>query len=207
VLRCLVMNLGSPLAGCSMKRFLIDFHSVGLVVKSRTDLAEHKRLYAHNNDGFGELLEHDVSFTPLRSALTVSTIAVAHGRQGVMGGREWKPLLPLAYCLLAEPDQEQAAHDAVLNGLFSGKSEPRKPDDWLLVLHKPIRLPSKVSEMALSAGLLAGDLSAHVTLPRQTEGELRRLVNNAGKYMPDFNIAYFRAVAPIQQTVSFLRLA
>src|SRR5258707_14846378 len=56
-----------------------------VVLASRTDLAEHKRPYAHNNDGFGELLEHDVSFTPLRCALTVSTIAVAHGRQGVTG--------------------------------------------------------------------------------------------------------------------------
>jgi len=155
-------------------------------------------------DGFGELLEHDVSFMPLRSALTVSTIAVANGRQRVTGGRDWKPLVPLAYHLLAEPDQEQAAHDAVLNGLFGGKPEPRKPADWLQVLHKPIRLPSKVLEMALSAGLLTGDLSAHVTLPRQTEAELRRLANNAGTHMPDFNNAYFRAVAPIQQTVSFL---
>jgi hypothetical protein len=153
------------------------------------------------SDGLAALLDEDFSFTPLRSTLTVNTVAVAHGRQRVTSGRDWLPLLPLAQHLLANPDDEQATHEAVTRGLLAGKPEPRWPADWLPILARPIALPPAVERLALTAGLLSLDRSGCVTLPRSTEAELQRL---AGNYVPDFNAAYFRAVAPLQQTLGFL---
>ncbi|MCI0537109.1 MAG: DUF1887 family CARF protein [Verrucomicrobiales bacterium] len=152
-------------------------------------------------EGLAALLEDDFTFTPLRTALTVNTLAVAHGRQRVTGGRDWRPFLPLAEHLVANPDEEQATHAAITKDLLAGKPEPRKPADWLPILAKPVGLPAEVAGLAIGAGLLQNDSSGQVTLPRATEAELQRLANN---YVPDFNAAYFRAVSPLQQALGFL---
>jgi hypothetical protein len=152
-------------------------------------------------EGLTELLDDDFSFTPLRASLTVNTLAVAHGRQRVTGGRDWRPFLPLAQHLLGHPDQEQTTHDAITKGLFGGKPEPRTPADWLPVLARHIVLPDEVTRLAVSAGLVQTDSSGKTTLTRATEAELQRL---ADSYVPDFNPAYFRAISPIQQALGFL---
>jgi hypothetical protein len=64
----------------------------------------------HTADGLVELLEGDFSFNPLSKALTVNTVAVAHGRQRVTSGRDWRPFLALARRLLAHCDDEEHTH-------------------------------------------------------------------------------------------------
>lgn len=149
-------------------------------------------------EGLAVLLEDDFSFTPLRTALTVNTVAVAHGRERVTSGRDWRPFLSLAQHLLSHPEEEQATHDAVSKRLLGGKLEPRTPADWLAVVAKPVALPADVARLAITAGLLHSDSNGQVTLPRGTETELRRLATN---FVP---AAYFHAISPLQQALGFL---
>jgi len=151
-----------------------------------------------------ERLGNDWSFTPLLRALTVEVVARANGCRSVSAGRDWRPLVPLARHLLDHPADEEAAHGTLHapSGLVPGGREPRKPALWLPLLDQDFPLPPALLRLALDTGIIApGRGPGTARLPQQSRGELEHL---ATRHVEDYLPRYFRAVAPLQQTISLL---
>jgi hypothetical protein len=150
-----------------------------------------------------EFLDADWSFTPIRNQLQIHIVAIANGIQRVTGGKPWKPMLPLATYMLDNQTEEQAAHDALhgASGLFPHGREPRTPHDWLSLIDTPFKLPGTIAVLAAEAGLVRPTGRSEVMLVDGARNELQFLV---ATHVNDFNTRYFKAIGPIQQTISFL---
>ncbi len=150
-----------------------------------------------------ELLLGDWSFTPLRNSLRVDTVAIANGVPRVTNGQDWRAMLPLAKRLFENQAEEDAVHAALHgpSGLFPRGNEPRTPQDWLPFFDRPIRLPEPVLSLAIDAGLLRRLSATEAALPDDSRKELDHLANHR---VPDYTARYFKAIAPLQQSVGFL---
>jgi hypothetical protein len=172
------------------------------------DTADEVFVDGHTAEGLPDLFEGDFSFTPLRSYLTVSVIALAHGRGKVTSGRDWRPLLTLARHLLDAAEEERVTLDALYGagGFFPRAQGPVSPEDWLKVLDSEFYLPSKVSEMAAKAGLLRISGSGGCLLPEVTRGELTALAEarSQKRFVPEYDSRRVAATAPMQYSVNFL---
>ncbi|MBX3733403.1 MAG: DUF1887 family protein [Verrucomicrobiae bacterium] len=159
-------------------------------------------------DGLAAHLDDDFSFTPLRSVLTVNTIAVANGCERVTGGRDWKPFMPLAEHLFNNESEASDVHEAILGtkGLFPGGREPRSPGDWLRVLDVDFALPTEVARLAADCGLVRTSAAGACRLPDVTRNDLQALddAHTRNEYVPDFNRRRIAATNPVQQAASFL---
>jgi len=148
------------------------------------------------------LLGDDQTFTAIARRLTVNSVVVAHGRERVTGGQDWRPLLTLGRHLLHHRTEEQATHEAIhgQDGLLPGGHEPRDPAGWLQVLDRPLILPDAVIALSAEAGVL--DLSSgHARLPQSSRAELEEL---AAHHVSDFRSRYYNAVAPLQRSLTAL---
>ncbi|MBX3746391.1 MAG: DUF1887 family protein [Verrucomicrobiae bacterium] len=157
--------------------------------------------------GLDEVFDGDLSFTPILRTLTVHAIACANGCDRVTGGRDWRPHLPLAEHLLANPADEQATHLALHgpNGLFPHGREPRTPGDWLQCLDLDFTLPSTVQRLALDSGILEpGHVNGTARLPSASRTELEALAAAGHRRLPNFRSRLFEAIAPLQQSISRL---
>lgn len=154
-------------------------------------------------DGLAEMLEQDFSFTPLRNSLTVDVVAVANGRERVTGGRPWKPYVGLAQHLLTHPEEERAIHEAIFGpgGWLPGGREPRKPQDWLPLLERGFTMPPETARLAADCGLVETEAAGICRLSAATTQPMWDLTQG---FVTDFNRAYFKALAVIQQTTAFL---
>ena len=171
------------------------------VVSLYVDTDHQQFLDGHTGPKLNSVLGDDFSFTPLQESLTVNAIAAANGRQYVTNGRDWRPYLPLARHLLANRDEEIATWEVVhgRSGLCPNGREPRAAVDWLPMLDKPVLLPARVAEFALTTGLLRGN-GGSLHLPDATRPQLETL---AKAHRPTPN-DYFTAVRPLQFTLAFL---
>ncbi len=150
------------------------------------------------------LLTGDWSFTPLRNQLRVDVLGIANGVSRITGGKDWKPMLPLAEHLFTHSADEAATHDALHGpgGIFPKGQEPRTPKDWLPVFDHPIALPAEVARLAVEAGLLRpGSSASEVLLPDTSRHEMTHLADH---HVPDFAARYYQAVAPLQHAAAFL---
>jgi hypothetical protein len=154
----------------------------------------------HTGPKLHDIIGDNYSFTPLQGALTVNAIAVAHGRQRVTGGRDWRPYLPLARYLMEHQEEERRCWEAIhgKSGTCPNGREPRQAADWLLLLDRPIALPAKVSELARDAGLVRGD-DAKSYLPDTPRPHLERLAQAGATPTLD----YFATVRPLQFVLAF----
>lgn len=159
-------------------------------------------------DGLSNLLEHDFSFTPLRTALTVDTIAVANGKERVTSGRDWKPFLPLARHFLDNPKDEEATHNYFWgqNGLLASGKEPKQPEQWLSILDRKVVLPSLVLELAFEAGVLQAVSKDEARLPDYTRADLENLAEarKQNRRLPDYDFRRIAAIKPIQDAINLL---
>jgi hypothetical protein len=173
----------------------------GQVTSLYVDTDHQQFLDGHSGPKLNSVLGDDFSFTPLQKALTVNAIAVANGRQRVTGGRDWYPFLPLASHFLQsnadEADTWQSVHGS--GGICPHAREPRRAGDWLALLDRPLQLPPRVGELALTAGLLRAD-GPKLLLPNTTYARLEELARAERPALPD----YFAAVRPLQFALAFL---
>ena len=100
----------------------------------------------------------DTSLTTAMSTLNVDTIACANGVPFIVGGKDWRRLVPLAEFLLRNSDLEAAAFHAVAPlcdeiGRMSDWFEKR--DAILRLLNRPVStsFPNPVCELAEQCGL------------------------------------------------------
>lgn len=159
-------------------------------------------------DGLAAVLEYDFSFTPLRSALTVNTIAVANGCERVTAGRDWRPLLPLARYLFDHQDDEQAVYESIYghSGLFPHGREPQFPGDWLRHIDTEFHIPPEVARLASEAGLIRRTDKGKCRLPGSTRTELETLAgaHSRKEYLSDYDQRRIAATELPQQAISFL---
>jgi len=143
----------------------------------------------------------DLTFTPVARRLAVNAVVVAHGRERVTGGRDWRPFTAAARHLLTHSSEEQAMQGAIYGeaGLLPAAKEPRTPAAWLSLLDRPLALPGSVAGLVRTSGLL--DFSTDTPrLPQSTRAELEAL---SRERVSDFRARYFAAVRPLQQAVAF----
>ncbi len=158
-------------------------------------------LDGHSGPKLHTVLGEDYSFTPLQKVLTVNAIAVANGRQRVTAGRDWKPYLALARHFLDTEGDETSTWEAVhgTSGLCPNGREPRRAEDWRLLFDRPLRLPQRVGELALAAGLVRARKGAF-HLPDATRSRIEELA----RAMHPAPQEYFAAIRPLQLTLTFL---
>jgi len=113
-------------------------------------------LDGHTGPELSSVLGADYSFEPFSRSLTVNSIAVANGRQGVTGGLPWKKYLPLAKYLLDHPKEEQAAWESMhgQDGLCPNGREPKNMRGWGDLISKKIEIPETIGLMACEYGIL-----------------------------------------------------
>jgi len=163
---------------------------------------DHQALHDGNTSAeLRRVLHGDFSFTPLQRALTVNAIAVANGRERVTGGRDWRPYVPLARHLFENAAEEQETWRALHGpgGLCPGGREPRRAEDWLELISRPIQLPAKVVELATACGIVRTDgISGY--LPDTSKADLERCARDTGRHAS----GYYERVRPLQFSIAFL---
>jgi hypothetical protein len=171
------------------------------VISLYVDTDRQQFLDGHSGPKLNMVLGDDFSFTSLHQSLTVNAIAVAHGRQRVTGGRNWRPYMSLARHLLQSAADETSTWEAIhgYGGVCPHGREPRRAGDWLSLLDRPLRLPPRVGELALEAGLLRRD-GAKLLLPDTTRPKLQELAAAERPATTD----YFGAVRQLQFVLAFL---
>lgn len=171
------------------------------------DTQEEKFVDGETGSGIDDLLDGDFTFAPVRSKLRVNSVAVAHGKERVTDGRDWKPLLPFARHMFENQTDEQATHDFFFGekGLFRHERK-RTPRHWLRLLDTEITLPSAVSDFARETKTLERAKNGSLQLPQITRAELEELAEatEQKKYLSDFNKRLFTATRPIQEAQIFL---
>ncbi len=159
-------------------------------------------------DGLADLLNHDFSFTPLRTTLSVDAVAVAHGKERVTGGLDWRPYLTLARYFFENPDVEQAVHESFFGrgGLIANDRAPRQPEDWRQLLDQRIELPREVARLAIEAKILLPGDGSGTRPPDATRDELDVLIaaRRQRKHVPDYDRRRIAATRPIQDAINFL---
>ena len=155
--------------------------------------------------GLLELFAGDFSFSRIIADLSLDTMVVANGHRSVSAGRDWRSCLPAATAILENPRASEALTEALFgkNGLLPNSTEPRDPMGWLPVLSKPFPVPeSLLGELVEAKVLLAGPSSETALLPTHTLSDLKALAS--GVSVAGFKEAYFAAIEPVQQSISFL---
>jgi hypothetical protein len=148
------------------------------------------------------LLGGNNSLSSVTPALNLDVIVAACGHQSISRGRDWTHLVTAADFLLHHPAEASVLKDAIYgtNGLFPNGREPRKPGDWLPFLDATFAVPDELLSQIAPTGVLRITGTGRAALPDSTAGKLRRLAGGEQGY-PEL---YFEAVAPIQQSLSFL---
>ena len=151
------------------------------------------------SSGLPEILKGDFSFNSLSRSLRVNSIAVANGSQRVTGGKDWRPYLPIALHLLANPDDERKCWESIFgtNGLSMNGNELRTPEDWLRLWNIPINIPESVGNLSCSCNMLERRSGGGYYLLSRLKGAIESLAT-------DYTFSeYSRAINPVQFILSF----
>lgn len=157
--------------------------------------------------GLPELLENDMSLTPIRPALTLDVVATANGVEHITKGRDWHPYLHLAEYLFAHPAAEIATHEAVSKIAFDlPNNGPKSPEKWLELLDREFDLPDQVACLAAKCGLISLTSTGKCKLPDATRAEIKKLrkARAEKKYVNNYDQQRIAATDPIEFAISFL---